>query len=870
MKKLASINLDQRPNYRKFIITEPLLGNTGEETVWNAVCRGFISRKCFGYWRYPIFSQVGGYRKEADILIVDWELGLIIIEVKSLTIDQIITINGHRWEYQNFYVTSGHPYQQAEHQLYALVEYCHLEPLLDQQISGRVLVALPCISRSQWQQRQFDQLPSCPPLLFSDRVGHQQDDFQKITTDPPTPSLIDQIKQVPPLLHSPNPLSSEQWQLLQAVISGAAILRPPARRFLLPERGKRPADQVTRSQVLAQIRPLMAIYDQQQDQIGKQIPPGPQRIRGVAGSGKTVMLCQKAAQMHLKHPDWDIAFVFFSRSLYDLIRHQIDQWLRHFSQNRVHYDPDNLKLRILHGWGSQTQPGLYSLLCQVARVWRIGFDRTRHLSPQGALAEGCRDLLQRGKIPQIFDAILIDEGQDFLVEDELKIDGKQPFYWMAYQSLRPVEPLATLGSGGAGDTSMFGGQQLRRLIWAYDEMQSLATLKIPTASELFGDEFGHLVTGVYGNGIDKTEIMSASYRLPGQILTVAHGIAMGLRRPQGLLTGSQQVEDWQALGYQVIIEGNVRSTGELMRGETVTLKRENSRRNQGVSGLWPGSVIEFEAYRSRQEELTALADRILYNLRIDGLRPSREILVLVLGNGREAKQLQLYVANFLLNQGIDIFIPGTPDCNLLTTHPDQSRPNQFWCTGGVTVSRLHRAKGHEAPMVYVVGLDQVASDESNLTIRHQLFVAFTRSQAWLRISGAGTYPLYEELWQLIQGGDELTFTWKHPPQRDISITPVGEMLRRYQQGDRNFQQIDLAGVDLAGVDLRNANLIAAHLQGTILVNANLAGIKAMLADFSQADLRGANLYQAKLISANLSGANLDGACLDQADLTNTE
>lgn len=36
-----------------------------------------------------------------------------------------------------------------------------------------------------------------------------------------------------------------------------------------------------------------------------------QRIRGIAGSGKTVILCQKAALMHLKYPQWRIALVFF-------------------------------------------------------------------------------------------------------------------------------------------------------------------------------------------------------------------------------------------------------------------------------------------------------------------------------------------------------------------------------------------------------------------------------------------------------------------------------------------------------------------------------------------------------------------------------
>ncbi len=63
-------------------------------------------------------------RKEPDILISDSELGLIVIEIKSVTIDRIVATTGHRCEFQNCYTTSSNPYQQAENQLFTLLEYC--------------------------------------------------------------------------------------------------------------------------------------------------------------------------------------------------------------------------------------------------------------------------------------------------------------------------------------------------------------------------------------------------------------------------------------------------------------------------------------------------------------------------------------------------------------------------------------------------------------------------------------------------------------------------------------------------------------------------------------------------------------------------
>ena len=64
-------------------------GEDGEQQVWDAVREVFADRECIGYWRYPIFSKVGKSRKEPDILIADAQLGLIVIEIKSVTIDQI-------------------------------------------------------------------------------------------------------------------------------------------------------------------------------------------------------------------------------------------------------------------------------------------------------------------------------------------------------------------------------------------------------------------------------------------------------------------------------------------------------------------------------------------------------------------------------------------------------------------------------------------------------------------------------------------------------------------------------------------------------------------------------------------------------------
>ncbi len=810
-----------------FITTEPLhrSGEAGEKLVWEATQKVFHYRECLGYWRYPIFSQTGKFRKEPDILIADRQLGLIIIEVKSITIHQIVAIQGHRWQYKNFYTPFGNPYQQAENQLFALLDYTQREPILANQVMGRVMVALPFITQQQWQEKGFDQLPSNPPILFKNYLVSSE--------------LISQLIQGTTPVTKGRELTHQEWQLLKCILSGTPVFNQPIHPVL--------SHSQSRGKILQALRSRLSYFDLQQEKIAKQIPPGCQRIRGIAGSGKTVLLCQKAAIMHLKYPQWKIAFVFFSRSLYEEITNQIDRWIKYFSNHQKSYDSNNRNLRVFHAWGSREKLGFYRFVSQFSGIVPLSVNQTTQQKPNEALGEVCVNLLEKTAIPQIFDAILIDEGQDLLV-NHWHYQGKQPFYWLAYQALRPVN-------------SLFPKQ--KRLIWTYDEAQSLESLKIPNAREIFGESLGNLVTGKHSNGINKTEIMSRCYRTPHPIIIAAHAIGMGWLRPGKMLTGMRYKEEWKALGYEV--EGN------LLEGSEITIKRRRENSPNPLPSLWKGSLIQFQIYPSRQGEMSDLFRRIKHNLRRDGLRPSREILVIVLGNFSEAKDLQKYIANFLIRQGIDIFIPGTKDCNILI-EDNQPNSNQFWCEGAVTISRIYHAKGQEADQVYLVGLDQIGKDESNLCLRNQLFIALTRSRGWVNISGIGNYPLYQELQNILKSGDSFSITFRYPQQREIVGTDVGELLERYSLGGRNFEQAQLENAQLEGLNLNDINLIKANLSGAKLKYSKLNRAKLIAANLQETDLTGASLIKAKLMGANLRNANLTqtdltGANLSNADLT---
>lgn len=736
-------------------------GETGERIVWEAVSKALGGAgQGIGILNYTDFHHRDQIRYQPDILLVSREWGLAVIEVKTCSIEHIAKIQANQWQMLNFYVPQINPFKQGENQLRQILKRLDRSDNLCKRIPGRVLVALPLITRNDWLQRGFElDHPTCPPLLFADQLNRRD--------------IVDCLTfQATILVRGEQPLclNDTDWTIIEQVILGHPRSTKSLR--LKPTRAPRLGTYPRRRDVLNKLNIWMSEIDLQQIKIGLQIPPGPQRIRGIAGSGKTILLCQKAVRMHLAHPDWDIALVFFTRTLYELIPNIVLQWLKYWNDSDASPDFQQGKLKILHAWGSKEKPGFYSLLRN-----QIGQSARVVKPPTGSypehLAAACKRLLtDAAAIPQQFDAILIDEGQDLAVSDEWKFEDKQAIYWLAWLSLRPVEPHS----------------RLKRLIWAYDEAQSLDTLGVPSYGEVFGDDLSPLLSGThtgptYKGGIYKSEVMKRCYRTPGPILIAAHAMGMGLLRPQGMLRGFTTQADWNKIGYDI-------QEGSFLPGRRITLHRPVRFSPNPIPSLWENNPLEFHVFQNRNEQLDALIKHIRNNIEDESLNPSREILIIILGPDQEtgdqavsspsslsspSVSLQRQVANWLQMNEIPYYMPGALQPN---RYPDSHQHNadRFWWDNAITISRMYRAKGHEAPMVYVLGLEFLAQDEDNLKLRNQLFVALTRSTAWVHLSAIQDpkthtdYLLYDEMRQVIASENTLRFTFRKPPSYVLSDT----------------------------------------------------------------------------------------------------
>ncbi|NEQ75929.1 MAG: ATP-binding domain-containing protein [Okeania sp. SIO2C9] len=354
------------------------------------------------------------------------------------------------------------------------------------------------------------------------------------------------------------------------------------------------------------------------------------------------------------------------------------------------------------------------------------------------LGNCCKELRElEDKTPQLFDAILIDEAQDFNFE----------FYKLCYDILR--EP--------------------KRLIWAYDEVQSLESLSIPTAIEIFGTHTdGTPVVELEGNypdsEIEKDMILYHCYRTPRPIMVTAHFFGMGLLRNKGAVQFIPTPGGWEDIGYEVV-------SGEFQPGKKVTIKRPEKNSPHSLEKLVPQGekLVQYKTFNQRSQELNWVAAQIKKNVYEDELKPE-EIVVISLdwkNMERDFGELQ-----GLLKPEVKAII---------------SKNEIFRQSNNVTLAGIFRAKGNEASIVYVIGFEQVDSNPQLIVQeRNQAFTAMTRARGWCILTGISSkaHILFHEIQKILASYEEITFTVPEPKtiQRNLDNLEYEKRRNRLKKG----------------------------------------------------------------------------------------
>ena len=319
---------------------------------------------------------------------------------------------------------------------------------------------------------------------------------------------------------------------------------------------------------------------------------GVQRIRGLAGSGKTIVLALKAAYLHALHRDWRIAVTFNTRSLKGHFRRLIER----FSNEYGHGEPDWNSLSIVAAWGAPgggEREGIYHEFCRLHDVPYFDFVSARREFGRGReFSKACDQALERvGEPRQYYDVIIVDEAQDL----------SPAFLRLCYGCLR--EP--------------------KRLVYAYDELQMLAGESLPSPDSIFGrgsDGTPKVQLGKRSrdSGVDDI-ILQVCYRNSRPVLVTAHALGFGIyRNGRPDETGIVQMFDhpqlWHEIGYAV-------QGGELKEGASVTLSRTQNTSPPFLadhSGI--DDLIQFRCFESKEEQAEWLSTAIKTNLEDDELR----------------------------------------------------------------------------------------------------------------------------------------------------------------------------------------------------------------------------------------------------------
>jgi superfamily I DNA and RNA helicase len=477
-----------------------------------------------------------------------------------------------------------------------------------------------------------------------------------------------------------NDSTEENYQNLVSSIQNIANLGKNFKRLKSKKEKSRGAKVETLENYISNL-------DAQQSRAVIETVEGPQRIRGLAGSGKTIVLALKIAYLHAQFPELKIAVTFNTRSLKGQFKHLIELfYYRHLNQK-----PDWNKVKIIHAWGSSNNTGIYYEICKEHNIEYYDFSKAKnYYGYEGAFSKICKKALgQIKKFKPMYDVILIDEAQDF----------SEHFFNLCYNILN--EP--------------------KRLIWAYDELQNLSINSMKNPEELFGKkengEYKVILKNDEGQPLQDI-ILDVCYRNSRPILGTAHALGFGVYRKDGLVQMFEDTYLWEKIGYKI-------ENGELKQGSQVTLYRNNKTSPKYLEDHSElEDIIKVESFKNKNEQAEWVANEIEKNLKEEELN-YKDILVIHC-NARKTKSEVGDIRNLLFDKGINSNIAG------ITTSQDE-----FFKDDSIIFTSIYRAKGNEAYMVYIIDAHECFEGSELIKRRNTLFTAITRSKAWVRITGYG-------------------------------------------------------------------------------------------------------------------------------------
>lgn len=676
----------------------------GERLVFNALKRHLPDD--YRVWFEPtLFGRKRTARP--DFLVLGRDLGLAIIEVKDWSLDRITGANRDTFEIRNGRATISrtNPQQQVEQHFRALMadleRYRQTDPDKYERLlqgNGRyqgklavpisTMVAFPHIAWSDWR---------ASPL----QLHHMLNDATLLLAEDLTDRLVERLRQA---VVFPANLSETQLETLRWMLYPETRLPySQGRLFTLDP------DQAGLAQIDTYLPPEARLLTRK---------PQAKLVRGVVGSGKTLILLYRAKFLSEQNRNWRILVLAYNKSLRDYLRQIFEQ---------IGGDPARVEIVNFHKW------------CRSLLVDQAGFRQPQDASSQvGLITKLLRETGSTG-----FEPAFLAEEFNWIKE---RLDYQT---WPAYPNPQKVK---RTGRGrGLGGDERAKRQQIYDLFRRYQaelaRTKSADWADLPVQALRAMDE-GRLERAQYHAVLidEAQDFAPAWFRVAFRMVKPETGMVFIVGDGAQKIYGRDFT--WKELGLGItaqnsyVLKRSYRSTQEIIDVALDAIRDSQSLaselRSAGDSLLEPerdyaefrhGPLPVLLAFESSAQEYAGLANEVMSLLQQGYL--AKDIVILQ----RHRAGLEP-LARVLQSRGVP--------SSVVRGDLDLNRPVVKLCT-------FHSAKGLEFEAVFICGLEafqvnepvELDSPEFQDLLdqeRKLLYVGMTRARRLLYISYSGVAP----------------------------------------------------------------------------------------------------------------------------------
>ncbi|GIK39562.1 MAG: DNA helicase [Chloroflexota bacterium] len=676
----------------------------GERVVFNALKR-YLPDDYFGWHEPTLFGDKRSARP--DFLVLGRDIGLIIVEVKDWSIDKIRGANRDTFEIftGSQLAKRTNPEKQVEGHFRVLKEEIERYRTTDQEkyslllrtsgkhegklaVSIAYLVAFPNISRHEWRTSELH----LPNMINEKRVLLKEDLGEALLTrlrTAPTFSTTLSKKQIDTLkwmLYPETRVPGTQGQLFTLDPDQLGLAKLDT---YLPEHAQ-------------------LLYRKQQAKL----------IRGVVGSGKTLILLFRAKFLSEQNPNWRVLVLTYNKSLREYLRQVFSQ---------IEGDSNRVEIVNFHKW------------CRELLLAQGLFKNPQNSSSQKGLIA---NLLQEAKVTE-FDPEFLAEEFNWIKE---RVDYRS---WQDY--LDPQKVKRTNRERGLGRSEIPKRQLIYDLFCRYQAR--LAQNKSCDWADL-----PVMVLRAMDDGLIKLAQYHAILIDEAQDFAPAwFRVAFRMIKPETSMVfmagdGAQKIYardfTWKELGLGItsqnsyILRRSYRSTREIVEVALEAIRNSQTLieelQSAGDTLVEPdGGYNEFRhgplpvllSFESPDKEYSGIAAQILSLLQ-QGYLPKDMVILQRHRSGNER------MAQELRSRGVA--------CTVVSGDLDFTAPAVKICT-------FHSAKGLEFEVVFICGLEEfkinepidIESQEFQQLLdqeRKLLYVGMTRARRLLYITYSGVAP----------------------------------------------------------------------------------------------------------------------------------